>query len=35
MGLMPRNTTHNKCYEKFADFKSAILTLLREDGPRN
>ena len=34
-GLMHRNITHNKCYEKFADFKSAILTFLREDVPRN
>jgi hypothetical protein len=34
-GLMHRNTTHNKCNEKFADFKSAILTFLREEEPRN
>jgi hypothetical protein len=34
-GLMHRNITRNKCYEKFADFKSAILTFLREEAPRN
>jgi len=34
-GLMHRNITHNKRYEKFAGFKSAILTFLREEVPRN
>jgi transposase len=34
-GLMHRNITHNKCYEKFADFKNAILNFLSEEVPRN
>jgi len=32
---MHRNISHNKCYWKFADFKSAILTFLREEVSRN
>jgi transposase len=32
-GLMHKNVTHNKCYEKFADFKTAALTFLREEVP--
>jgi transposase len=34
-GLMHRHITHNRCYEKFADFSGAILTFLREEVPRN
>jgi hypothetical protein len=34
-GLMRRNIVHNKCNEKFADFKPAILTFPREDVTRN
>jgi hypothetical protein len=34
-GLMHRHITHNKCYEKFADFSGAVLTFLRDDVPRN
>ena len=33
-GLMHKHVTHNKCYEKFADFKNAVLTFLREEVPR-
>ena len=32
---MHQHITHNRCYERFADFKSAILTFLREEVPRN
>ena len=28
-GLMHRHITHNRCYERFADFRDAILTFLR------
>jgi transposase len=34
-GLMHRHITHNKCHGTFADFSDAILTFLREEGPRN
>jgi transposase len=34
-GLMHRQITHTKCYHKFANFKGAILTFLREEVPRN
>jgi transposase len=34
-GLMHKHTTHNRCYERFADFRDAMLTFLREDVPRN
>ena len=34
-GLMHKHITHNRCYEKFADFRAAILTFLREEVPRN
>jgi len=34
-GLMHKHITHNRCYEKFADFSDAILTFLREEVPRN
>ena len=33
-GLMHRHVTHNRCHATFADFKSAILTFLREEVPR-
>ncbi len=33
-GLMHRHTTHNRCHAKFADFRAAILTFLREEVPR-
>jgi hypothetical protein len=34
-GLMHRHITHNKCYASFRDFSIAMLTLLRDDVPRN
>jgi transposase len=34
-GLMHKHITHNRCYERFADFKDAMLTFLREEVPRN
>ena len=34
-GLMHKQVTHNRCYQKFADFREAILTFLREDVPKN
>ena len=34
-GSMHRHITHNKCHERFRDFRDAILTLLREDAPSN
>ena len=34
-GLMHKHITHNRCYEKFADFSDAFLTFLREEVPRN
>ncbi len=34
-GLTHKHTTHNRCYERFADFRDAMLTFLREDVPRN
>jgi transposase len=34
-GLMHRHVTHNRCYERFTDFKAAILMFLREEVPRN
>ena len=36
MGLgAHKHITHNRCYEKFADFSNAFLTFLREEVPRN
>ncbi len=32
---MHKNVTHNKCYAKFKDFRSAILAFLRDDVPKN
>jgi transposase len=32
--LMHKHVTHNRCHETFADFKTAILTFLREEVPR-
>ena len=34
-GLMHKPITHNRCSERFADFRDAILTFLREEVPRN
>ena len=34
-GLMHKHITHNRCYERFADFRDAMLTFLREGVPRN
>ena len=34
-GLAHKHITHNRCYEKFADFSDAFLTFLREEVPRN
>jgi hypothetical protein len=34
-GLMHKHITHNRCYERFADFRQAMLTFLREEVPRN
>lgn len=34
-GLMHKNVTHNKCYAKFKDFRSAILGFLCVDVPKN
>jgi transposase len=34
-GLTHKHLTHNRCYEKFADFRDAFLTFLREEVPRN
>ena len=34
-GLMHKHITHNRCYERFADFRDAMLTLLREEVPGN
>jgi transposase len=33
-GLMHKHITHNKCYETFAGFKTAVLTFLREEVPK-
>ena len=33
-GLMHKHITHNRCYERFADFRDAMLTFLREEVPR-
>ena len=33
-GLMHKHVTHNRCHETFADFRTAILTFLREEVPR-
>src|ERR1700749_5263280 len=33
-GLMHKHVTHNRCHATFADFKTAILTFLRQDVPR-
>jgi hypothetical protein len=30
-GLAHKHITHNRCYEKFADFSDAFLTFLREE----
>lgn len=34
-GLMHKHITHNRCYERFADFRDAMLTFLREEVPEN
>ena len=34
-GLMHKHITHNRCYERFADFRDAMLIFLREEVPRN
>ena len=34
-GLMHKHITHNRCYARFADFRDAMLTFLREEVPRN
>jgi transposase len=34
-GLMHRHVTHNRCYQRFVDFREAMLKFLREDVPRN
>ena len=34
-GLMHKHITHNRCYERFADFRDAMLTFLREEVPGN
>ena len=34
-GLMHKHVTHNRCYAKFNDFCSAVLTFLRADVPKN
>ena len=34
-GLAHKHITHNRCYEKFADFSDAFLTFLRDEVPRN
>ena len=34
-GLAHKHISHNRCYEKFADFSDAFLTFLREEVPRN
>lgn len=34
-GLMHKHVTHNKCYAKFSDFCSALLTFLRDEVPKN
>lgn len=34
-GLMHKNVTHNKCYAKFNDFCTAMLSFLRDDVPKN
>lgn len=34
-GLMHKNVTHNKCYQKFKDFRAALLTFLRDEVPKN
>ena len=30
--LMHKHITHNRCYERFADFRDAMLGFLREGG---
>jgi transposase len=34
-GLMHKHVTHNRCYRRFADFRDAMLTFLREEVPGN
>ena len=34
-GLMHKHITHNRCYERFVDFRDAMLAFLREEVPRN
>jgi transposase len=34
-GLMHKHITHNRCYERFAEFRDAMLTFLRDEVPRN
>jgi transposase len=33
-GLMHKHIMHNRCYERFADFRDAMLTFLRKEVPR-
>lgn len=33
-GEMHRNITHNRCHDRFADFRSAVLSFLRTDVPK-
>ena len=32
--LMHKNLTHNQCYPTFAEFRAAVLIILREEVPR-
>lgn len=34
-GLMHRHITHNRCYARFSDFRTAMLSFLRDDVPRH
>jgi transposase len=34
-GVMHKHTTHNKCYGRFRDFSTAMLTFVRDRVPRN
>ncbi len=31
--LLPKHVTHNRCHERFADRRAAMLTFLREEVP--
>jgi hypothetical protein len=33
--LMHKHITHNRCYQRFADFRDAMLTFLRDEVPKN